>query len=134
MKRREVIRCKDSRICWFGKKPKDLAVQIYKNSETGKIGKDFGLRDQLRRSAISVPSNLAEGDERNTDKESIRFFYIAKGSLAELRTQIQIGFEVGYFEKDIFKNLDKECEKLGKMIGALIKARKAVCGLVPLAI
>jgi hypothetical protein len=63
------------------KRAKDLAVQIYKVSETGKIGKDFGLRDQLRRSAISVPSNLAEGDERNTDKESIRFFILQRALL-----------------------------------------------------
>ncbi len=75
-------------IVW--QKAKELAVEVYRLSGDGMLGKDFGLRDQMRRSAVSIASNLAEGDERGTDKESVRFFHIAKGSLAELRTQIQI--------------------------------------------
>jgi four helix bundle protein len=73
-------------------KAKDLAVTIYRLTEDGRLGKDFGLRDQIRRSAVSIASNLAEGDERGTDKEAVRFFFIAKGSVAELRTQLQIAF------------------------------------------
>ena len=103
---------------------KDLSVSIYRISGDGALRKDFGLRDQIRRSAVSIPSNIAEGDERDTDKESVRFFYIAKGSLAELRTQLQIAFETGYIEQDSFERLDEECWQLGRMIGALIKARK----------
>jgi len=82
------------------------------------------LRDQIRRSAISIASNLAEGDERGTDKESIRFFYIAKGSLAELRTQVQIAHEIGYLERKLYETLENECNELGKMIGRLIQVRK----------
>jgi four helix bundle protein len=67
---------------------------------------------------------LAEGDERNTDKDSVRFFYIAKGSLAELRTQIEIAYEIGYLEKDVFDKLETECEEVGKMMGRLIKVRQ----------
>jgi len=104
---------------------KELAVGIYKISNKSALGNDFGLRDQMRRSAVSVPSNLAEGDERDTDKDSIRFFYIAKGSLAEVRTQLQIAFEVGYIAEDRFKSFDQEYKNLGRMIGALIKARKS---------
>ena len=103
---------------------KDLAVAIYQLSGNGALSKDFGLRDQIRRSAISVPSNIAEGDERDTDKESVRFFYIAKGSLAELRTQLQIAKEIGYLEEKIYAALDEKCSVLGKMLGALIKARR----------
>ena len=110
-------------VVW--QKAKDLAVRIYKRSNDGGLGKDFAMRDQIRRSAVSVPSNLAEGDERDTDKESIRFFFIAKGSLAELRTQLEIAWEVGYLSREVFHSLDDECEALGKMIGALIKARRA---------
>lgn len=77
-------------IVW--QRAKDLAVMVYKVTEKGALSRDFGLRDQIRRSAVSIASNLAEGDERDTDKESIRFFYIAKGSAAELRTQIQIAY------------------------------------------
>lgn len=105
-------------------KGKDLAVKIYKISGQGALKDDFGLRDQIRRSAVSIPSNLAEGDERDTDKDSVRFFYIAKGSLAELRTQLQIAYEIGYIDEDLFNNLDQECSILGQMIGSLIKARK----------
>ena len=64
---------------------------------------DFGLRDQVRRSAVSVASNLAEGDERDTDKESVRYFFIAKGSVAELRTQLQIAHESGYLNGTIYE-------------------------------
>lgn len=70
-------------------KAKDLAVLIYKTSIHEMKSIDLGLRDQLRRSAVSVASNLAEGDERGTDKESVRYFFIAKGSVAELRTSFR---------------------------------------------
>lgn len=59
-------------------KAKDLAVLIYKVTDTDMTRVDFGLRDQIRRSAVSVASNLAEGDERDTDKESVRFFSLLK--------------------------------------------------------
>ena len=105
-------------------KAKDLAVHIYKLTAHGELNRDYGLRDQIRRSAVSIPSNVAEGDERDTDKESIRFFFIAKGSLAELRTQIQIAFEIGYLTRNAFDEIDKECIELGRMIGKLIKSRQ----------
>lgn len=105
-------------------KAKDLAVDIYKLTMQGEISKDFGLRDQIRRSAVSIASNIAEGDERDTDKESVRFFYIAKGSLAELQTQMQIACEIGYCSISIYDGIDLKCIELGKMIGKLIKARQ----------
>jgi four helix bundle protein len=108
-------------VVW--QKAKELAVRIYKISNEGLLGKDFGFRDQIRRSAVSIPSNIAEGDERGTDKESIRFFYIAKGSLAELRTQLEIAFDISYIKKDVFQSLDGDCGEIGKMLGALIKSR-----------
>jgi four helix bundle protein len=89
------------------------------------MSKDFSLRDQIRRSAVSIASNIAEGDERDTDKESVRFFFIAKGSLAELRTQIEIALKIGYLPEDEYLKLEGQCEELGKMIGSLIKTRQA---------
>jgi len=59
-------------VVW--QKAKDLAVKIHQLSENGALGRDFGLCDQIRRSAVSIASNLAEGDERDTDKEAVRFF------------------------------------------------------------
>ena len=102
---------------------KRLAVSIYQQSGTGPLAKDFSLRDQIRRAAVSVPSNIAEGDERDTDKDSVRFFYMAKGSLAELRTQLEIAAEVGLVSLSDFTSLEAECIAIGKMLGALIKAR-----------
>lgn len=113
-------------IVW--QKAKDLAVTIYRVSEEGALSRDYGLRDQIRRSAVSVASNLAEGDERDTDKESVRFFYIAKGSLAELRTQLQIAFETGRLDKAFYETVAVDCETLGKMIGSLIRSRVVARG------
>ena len=108
-------------VVW--QKARDLAVDIYKLSDQGKFRQDYGLRDQMRRSAVSVPSYIAEGDERDTDKDAIRFFYIAKGSLAELRTQIDIALRVNYIIQEVFQDLEEKTIIIGKMLGSLIKAR-----------
>ena len=102
---------------------KELAVAIYKATEEGRLARDFGLRDQMRRASVSVCSNVAEGDERDTDKDAVRFFYMAKGSLAELITQLEIASEIGYLDSDTMLHFDEECREIGKMLGALIKAR-----------
>lgn len=77
----------------------------------------------MRRAAVSVSSNIAEGDERDTDKDSVRFFYMAKGSLAELRAQLDLSFKVGYPNAVLFEDLDAQAEEVSKMLGGLIKAR-----------
>jgi len=107
-------------------KANDLAFWIYKISNEGALSEDFKLKDQLRRLVLIIPSNLAEGVERGTDKESIRFFHFAKGSLTELRTQLQIAYEVRQIDKGFFERIDVECAQLGKMIGALIEAMTQV--------
>ena len=103
---------------------KNLAVLIYRISNSDLKNVDFALKDQIRRSAVSVASNLAEGDERDTDKESVRYFFIAKGSVAELRTQLQIAHESGHLNGTMYETLDKEYATLGKRIGKLIQARR----------
>lgn len=82
------------------------------------------MRDQLRRSAVSIASNLAEGDERDTDKDAVRFFFIAKGSLAELRTQLLICCEVGFLSQSDYEDFEAECATLAKILGSLIKFRQ----------
>jgi four helix bundle protein len=104
---------------------KVLAVEIYQLTETGALSRDFSLRDQLRRAAVSIPSNIAEGDERDTNKDSVRFLYIAKGSLAELRTQLEIARDVRLLPTETHASVDARCAELGRMLGALIKARSA---------
>jgi four helix bundle protein len=99
-------------IVW--QKAKELAITIYRmTSENKAFEKDFDLRDQTRRSSVSIANNIAEGDERDTDKESVRFFYIAKSSLAELRTQIDIAYSIRYITSDVFETLDSDCQHLG---------------------
>lgn len=104
---------------------KDLAVLIYRLTIHEMKSVDLGLRDQLRRSAVSIASNLSEGDERDTDKESVRYFFIAKGSVAELRTQLQIAHESGYLSGSIYEKFESEYLLLGKRIGKLIQARRS---------
>jgi len=104
-------------------KAKDLAVKIYKLVRKQTISKDFGFKDQIQRASISVPANIAEGDELGTDKQSIRHFYIAKGSCAELQTLVVIGNEVGYFDQESADILIKECQIISLMLAKIIKAR-----------
>jgi four helix bundle protein len=103
---------------------KGLAVDVYAVvKRSPDLAKDFGLRDQMQRAAVSVCSNLAEGDERDTDKDAVRFFYIAKGSVAELITQLEIAKDAQLVEPIAADTLIKEAEEIGAMLGALIKSR-----------
>ena len=102
---------------------KELAVFIYKLTDNGKFTKDFGLRDQIRRASVSIPSNIAEGDELSTDKQAIRFFYIAKGSSAEVLTQAIIALEINYINEVSFSHIEKECQSISSMLTRLIQAR-----------
>jgi four helix bundle protein len=104
---------------------KALAVAIYRLTSTAPLSSDFGLRDQLRRAAVSVCSNIAEGDARQTDKESVQFFYIAKGSLAEISAQLDIALTVHSLPADIVDPLLDECEAISAMLqGIIIHRRK----------
>ena len=104
-------------------KAKDFAVYMYKETQEGQFAKDFGLRDQIRRAAVSISSNIAEGDELNSDKQAVKFFYIAKGSAAELLTQAIIACEIGYLENDKFQFIEKECKAISSMLTLIIAAR-----------
>ena len=104
---------------------KKLAVKIYKLTSSPIFSKDFGLKDQIQRSAVSIPSNIAEGDELETDKQSVRHFYISKGSTAELLTQLIIAQEIGYLDSDTTENLVNDCKIISVMLTKLIKARSS---------
>jgi len=108
--------------CW--KRAKSLAVEIYKISNSGKFNQDFGLKDQVRRAAVSIASNIAEGKERETVAEFIRYLYIAKGSAGELKTQLLIAQDIGYVDQECSSDLRMKVESLSAMIGALIKRLK----------
>ena len=102
---------------------KNLAVHVYRYTENSAISRDFGLKDQMRRAAVSIASNIAEGYERRSDKDFVRFLLIAKGSLSELRTQTDIAREVGYFSRDLYDHLENEGAKLAGMLTKLIQYR-----------
>ena len=102
---------------------KDLAVKIYLLTKKDELSKDFGLRDQMQRSTVSIPSNIAEGDELDTDKQSVRYFYIAKGSTAELLTQLIISQEIGYLDLETLNILVNGCKGVSAMATKLRQAR-----------
>lgn len=104
-------------------KAKDLAVFIYKLTTHGEFANDYGLRDQIRRAAVSIPSNIAEGDELGTYKQSIKYFYTSRGSSAEVLTQAIIANEIGYLQKEDFLHIENECESISKMLNKLIQSR-----------
>ncbi|MGA9262506.1 MAG: four helix bundle protein [Desulfobacterales bacterium] len=99
-----------------------LAVDIYKVMENGR---DFGLKDQMTRAAVSIASNIAEGAERGSTPDFIRFLHMSKGSAAELRTQVYIACRIQLISDQTQKQLTNELKSISKMIHALIKSLKA---------
>lgn len=87
--------------------------------------KDYGFRDQITRSGLSIPSNVAEGFERASQKEAMAFLSYAKGSSGELRTQIIIGMRIGYVPEEIGKDWIRETKEISSMLSGLIKRKKS---------
>ncbi|MFO7716927.1 four helix bundle protein [Desulfosarcina sp.] len=98
-----------------------LSVRIY---EILKESKDYGLKDQMTRASVSIASNIAEGAERDSKAEFIRFLHIAKGSAAELRTQAYIACKIGILAEEIQKEITEELKAISSMLHALIKSLK----------
>ena len=101
------------------KKSARLSGDIYKELRNLK---DFGFKDQITRSGLSIPSNIAEGLERNSKKETINFLSYAKGSCGELRTQIYIGIDIQYIPSETGKNWLEETKQISAMLVGLMKS------------
>ena len=99
-----------------------VSVKIY---ERMKDCRDFGFKDQIQRAFVSIPSNIAEGFERHTNKEFIHFLYIAKGSCGELRTHLYLAKELKYIQNEEFTELFEKTKRLSVMINNFIQARKS---------
>ena len=98
-----------------------LSADLYKEL---KYLKDYGFKDQITRSGLSIPSNIFEGCERISAKECINFLNYAKGSCGELRTQVMIGMEIDYIDRDVGKGWLEETKAISAMVGGLIRAKR----------
>jgi four helix bundle protein len=99
----------------------ELVKQVYVLTASGALNKDFGLRDQLRRASVSVPTNIAEGFERASRKEYLLFLNIAKGSAGEIRSLLRVALEVGYLESPVYEDLKDAAAKLSAYLYNLMK-------------
>ena len=98
-----------------------LNKKIYLITEGEFFRKDFDLARQIRRCSVSISSNIAEGFERNTDKEFSHFLFIAKGSAGELRSQLYLALDLHYIEQQVFDELFIEITEISKLISGFIK-------------
>jgi len=111
-------------IAW--QKARALNKEIYNITNTNDLfARDYALRDQIRRASISISSNIAEGFERETAKEFIRFLYVAKASAGEFRSQLYLATDLDYIKSDVFKNLKTKANDVSRLISGLIKYLKS---------
>ena len=109
-------------IAW--QKGHQLVLEIYKITEKFPRQEMFGLISQIRRAAVSVTSNIAEGFSRISYKEKIRFYSMSLGSLTEIQNQLLVAKDIGYISLDNFNNLASQTVEISKIINGLIKASR----------
>lgn len=107
-------------IAW--QKARELTRKIYRITSGKEFKADFALKDQMRRASVSIMSNIAEGFERTSRKEFHRFLVIAKGSCAEVHSQLYVAFDAEYIEQDTFDKLHEMTNEVSRIIGGLRKA------------
>ena len=103
-----------------------LVKQVYLVTSAGALKTDFGLKDQIRRASVSIPTNVAEGFERASRKGYLQFLNIAKGSAGELRSLLRVAFEIDYVEKPLYDELSDSLAKLSAYLFNQMKAIKAL--------
>lgn len=111
-------------IAW--KEAHKLVILVYAMSSSFPKEEIFGLTSQLRRSAVSVSSNIAEGFSRNSSKDKLQFYCISQGSLTELQDQLLIARDINYISSKIFNELAEESIIVNKLINGLIKKMKSL--------
>ena len=110
-------------VIW--QKSRDFAKMIYSLARTLAFAKDYGLKDQIQRAAVSVSSNIAEGFERNGNVEFTNFLFIAKGSCGEVRSQLYIAYDLNYITQVQFEEAVSQSVELSKSIYSFIKSLKS---------
>jgi len=103
------------------KKARELAQAIYEVTSVGEFASDFGLRDQIRRAAVSVMSNIAEGFERSGDKEFRQFLSLAKGSAGEVKAQLYVALDARFLSQEQFDQLYSLATETGRLIGGFMR-------------
>lgn len=103
-------------------KAMDMAVEIFYLTEGLPKKEDYGLTSQIRRSALSVPGNIAEGFGRRHIKEKMNFYYDSRGSLSETKSHLIYGYRVGYFEKSTFHKQSDNLDDIWKQLNILINS------------
>jgi four helix bundle protein len=103
----------------------EVVKQVYLVSRQGELGRDFALRDQLRRAAISIPTNIAEGFERASRKEYLSFLNYAKGSTGEVRSLLNVAAELGYLEPSKYEVLRQAVLELSRYLANQIKSLRS---------
>jgi four helix bundle protein len=111
-------------IAW--QKAMKLVTEIYQATKTFPIEERYGLSNQLRRAAVSVPSNIAEGQARFSGKDFHRFLSMSRGSLVEIETQLQIAMNLGYLKLSDGAALLDETAELGRILNGLLASIKSV--------
>ena len=107
-------------IAW--QKARKLTREIYSVTKNGAFRKDFGLKDQIQRASVSIMSNIAEGFDRAGRAEFHQYLVIAKGSCAEVRSQLYVAYDVGYISDEQFDIVKKLTEEVSQIIGGLRSA------------
>lgn len=103
-----------------------LVLMIYEETKSFPKEELFGLVSQMRRAAVSITSNIAEGFSRQSYKEKIQFYSIAQGSITEIQNQLLIAKDVGFISKDRFKKMAEQSVEAHKVFGGLIKSSKDI--------
>ncbi|MCL5071069.1 MAG: four helix bundle protein [Actinobacteria bacterium] len=103
-------------ISW--QKGTELSVKIY---SIFRSNKDYGFKDQIQRAAVSISNNIAEGFERQSNKELVKFLFIAKGSAGEVRSMLSVAFKLNYIDKFQYDDLYNQCLEISRLTSGLIK-------------
>jgi four helix bundle protein len=106
------------------KKSIELVQKIYELTNSFPKSEDYGLTNQMRRAAVSIPANISEGAARQTKKEFVQFLHMAQGSLSELDTHLEIAISLGYSKENDFPDLSLLTNDIDKMLTGLIKSLK----------
>jgi four helix bundle protein len=121
--KRKKIESFEDLLVW--QKGMEVVKQVYLISKDGELARDVALRDQLRRAAISIPTNIAEGFERASRKEYVYFLNFAKGSTGEVRSLLNLTFELGYLEPSKHEKLRNAVMELSRYLSNQIKSLRS---------